>query len=107
MTKEKRKSSSVLETSAAVSNSSVGGPVACRSMFRSVSIASTVADDQVPGTSHDSVLQSTPVTVIKKTCAKVVKLTPTEQSVDATNTSIQNLAATFSSQAQNNQLAHL
>ena len=91
---------SVLETSAAESNSTVGGPVASHSMFRSVSVASTVADDQEPGTSQDSILQSTPVTVIKKPCAKVAKLTPTEQSEDATNTSIQNLVTTFSSHAQ-------
>ena len=91
---------SVLETSAAESDSTVGGPVCSHSMFRSVSVASTVADDQVPGTSQDSILQSTPVTVIKKPCAKVTTLIPTEQSVDTTNTSIQNLVTTFSSHAQ-------
>ena len=80
---------SVLDSSAAESDSTVGG----RTVFRSISVASTIADDQVPGRSHcdDSLLQSTPVTVIKKAHAKIGKLTRAEQSFYTTNTSIQNL----------------
>ena len=87
----------MLETSGAESDSTVGG----LRTFRSVSVASTVADEQVAGLSHrdDSKLQSTPVTVIKKSSGTPSKVTPTQQSAEDTNSSIQNLMTNFSNQA--------